>query len=249
VAFPEPVGQQRRWKARAIFALAASIALLAGGVIWLFPRTNDEPTLTLVSVAAATIERGTETFAAWYKIRLEPGDLLRVTGTNTRATISYAPESTRVELRSGTELKLASRSRGKRFELRAGAFEATVARQRPFQPLLISTPQAEARVLGTKFSLTTATNATRLDVAEGRVRLTRTSDGARVDVAKDHYAIAAAKAELAALPQTGTILREYWMNIAGGNEAPLLNLTKDRRFPDHPDERELLTRLEVSPNS
>ena len=72
-----------------------------------------------------------------------------------------------------------------------GKLEATVARQRPFKPLLVRTPNAEARVLGTKFTLTTTTNRTRLDVSEGSVRLTRASDGAAVKVGAGQYAVVA----------------------------------------------------------
>jgi hypothetical protein len=85
-------------------------------------------------------------------------------------------------------------------------------------------------------------------VTEGRVRLTRASDNASVKVGAGYYAIAATNAVLSSLPQTGTILREYWTNVPGGENDHFLNLTKDSRYPDHPDGREPLTRLEVSPN-
>ena len=75
-----------------------------------------------------------------------------------------------------------SLSRGKRFALRAGKIEASVARQRPFRPMVIVTPQAEARVLGTHFTLAADTNATTLEVTEGKVKFTRASDGKAVKV-------------------------------------------------------------------
>src|SRR4030095_1176466 len=109
-----------------------------------------------------------------------------------------------------TELRILRWAKGKRFDLREGKIEAIVARQRPLRAMLLSTPQAEARVLGTKFTLTVTTNATRLDVTECKVRLASASDGTRVDVPANHYAIAATNVKLAALPKTGSILCEYW---------------------------------------
>ena len=62
----------------------------------------------------------------------------------------------------GTELKVTDLSHGKRFALGLGKLEASVARQRPFRPLVVTTAQAEARVLGTRFTLAATTNATRV---------------------------------------------------------------------------------------
>src|SRR5439155_23484774 len=134
----------------------------------------------------------------------------------------YELEKTRVELQAATELTLSDWAKGKRFDLRRGKLTASIARQRPLRPLLIRTPQAEALVLGTKFTLATRNNVTRLDVAEGEVRLTRASDRARVDVPKDHYAKAATNIVLSSLQQNGTILREIWTGIPGGGVNDLL---------------------------
>src|SRR5207247_6245876 len=108
-------------------------------------------------------------------------------GTNASATITFGREKTRLELRADTELILTSFSDAKHFALRSGRLEASIARQRPFKPMLLRTPQAEVRVLGTKFTLTTTNNATRLDVSEGEVRLTHASNHTSVDVPAGHY--------------------------------------------------------------
>src|SRR5438876_453377 len=83
-----------------------------------------------------------------------------------------------------------------------GQFEASVARQRPFRPLVVTTAQAEARVLGTRFTLAATTNATRLEVADGKVRLKRLSDGEAVRVGAGNYTVAAPGYELAPQPLT-----------------------------------------------
>jgi len=194
-------------------AFAAGVALVVGLGVWYFSPTVGQPVLADVQGFGLSLERAGQALPATPGTRLQPGDVLRTPGNGT-AAISFLPEKTRIVLNPGSEFKLASNSRGKRFALHFGKLESSVARQRPFQPMVITTPQAEATVVGTAFTLSTTTNSTRLDVAEGKVRFTRLSDGAAVKVPADHYAIAANVTELAALPQTGGILREWWTNVS-----------------------------------
>jgi hypothetical protein len=108
-------------------------------------------------------------------LALRPG--ARVAGT---AAIAFPGEATRLETGPEAEVVIGERGGGKRIELRRGGFVAHVAPQRI--PMEIVTPHALARVLGTTFTLSTGA-VTRLDVTEGRVRLTRLSDGKSVEVA------------------------------------------------------------------
>jgi hypothetical protein len=174
---------------------------------------------------------------------LQLGDVLHL-GTNASATIAFGAETTRLELAAGAELNVTSFAYGKRFGLQAGRIEASVAHQRPFKSMVITTPQAEVRVLGTRFSLNVTSNATRLEVAEGKVRFTRTMDRQAVRVAAGNYAVVAANYELAALPFTGSILREFWSGVSGRS---LLEFQRDPRFPGRPDRWDLATRFELAP--
>lgn len=112
-------------------------------------------------------------------VALRAGDVVRGA-----ATIAFTGEATRLETKEDAELVLDERDGGKRIELRKGALSASVAPQR--QPLVIVTPQAEVRVLGTKFTLSTGA-FTRLAVTEGRVRLTRRSDGTSIEVGAGRF--------------------------------------------------------------
>lgn len=206
-----------------------------------------EPVLSKVEGSGLILERKGESTPAREGLRLYAGDSLR-TPDSVAATISFSPEQTQVRVEPGTDLRIANLGYGKRFDLTLGKIQASVAHQRPFRPMIVRTPHAEARVVGTKFSLTVSTNATRLDVTEGKVRLTQASDRAHVDVAKDQYAIATTNAELTALPQTGSILYESWTNIPGNTINHSLQLRKDSRYPDHPDNRQLLQKFEASPD-
>src|SRR2546429_8003302 len=183
-----------------------------------------KPVLLVGPGSAVTLERDGAELPAFAGLRLRANDLLILTGTNT-VGVTFAPEKTRFDLQPGATLKLLDWTKGKRFDLQKGKLEASVARQRPFKPMLVRTPEAEARVLGTRFTLTTATNRTRVDVAEGRVRLTRRNDDAAVKVSAGFYAIAAGGIELNALPQTGAISREIWTGIPRDDK---------RDFVEHP---------------
>jgi ferric-dicitrate binding protein FerR (iron transport regulator) len=235
ISFPSPRIPKNL---QAPLAMAASIVFLASLFLWLFPRTNNDPALLLTAGTQLTILRGgpngTEIMPT-NKMKLHAGDFLRLTGSNS-VTLNYAPESTQIKIQPGAELQLL-RTPAKNLALNIGKLEATVARQRPFHPMLVRTPQGEARVLGTKLTLTATTNSTRLDVLEGKVRLTRSSDTAHVEVPAGHYAIAASATELNALPETGSILREIWTGVPGDS---INDVLYNPAYPDGPSSRDFL---------
>jgi hypothetical protein len=89
---------------------------------------------------------------------------------------------------------------GKHFVLHQGRVKATVASQLPGEPLVVATPEAEASVRGTEFSLSTEWNATWLKVAKGVVDLHDKSTGNFEPVKAGQYAVAAQSVELKARP-------------------------------------------------
>ena len=92
--------------------------------------------------------------------------------------------------------EIAKGPRGTRVLFNAGTLVADVSKQPAEQPLVFATPHGEARVLGTVLRLVVDFALTRLEVKEGKVRLTR--DGKSVDVAAGQYAVAGKDAPLAA---------------------------------------------------
>ena len=237
----------REWIARWRYALhwtlaATAVVVMALAGIWFFGPTTGEPVVGEATAGGVILEHAGQTLLAPVGARLQAADALR-TGTNAVAIIAFGAEHTRLELRELSEFKLTSLSRGKRFELKAGKIEASVARQRPFRPMILTTPQAEARVVGTKFSLWTTTNFTRLEVTEGRVSFSRASDGLAVKVPAGNYAVAASNYGLAAQPLTGSILREYWTNIFGTGNLGVLMRSPD--YPNHPSGRSYLKTFEA----
>src|SRR5204862_8004218 len=83
----------------------------------------------------------------------------------------------------------ASAGRGKEAFLARGHLAAQVTTQPAGRPMLITTPHAEAAVVGTRFALTVEARATRLDVEQGAVELGRLSGGTPVVVRAAEHAL------------------------------------------------------------
>lgn len=179
------------------------------------PREPSVPGPETVAAAAAlgyvegdvTLVAGEAKTAARSGHPILPGQGL-LAGQAGSAVLVY-PDGTRLTLGPGTEVReVADRAAGKpgagkRIFLARGSLAADVAKQPFDQPMLIATPAAEAKVLGTMFRIAVDPlrgGSTRLDVDEGRVQLRRLSDQRSVVVPGGQFAVAAAGAEPTARP-------------------------------------------------
>lgn len=227
--------------------LTVVVGFLCCAWFFYFGITTGEPRLALAANSVVEVLRNGALTPVGAGFVLRAGDVLHVAGTNS-VTINFAPEQTAITNWPGAEMKLLRVAGAKRFALNAGRIGAAVARQRTFRPLVIVTPEAEARVLGTRLTLMTETNATQLEVIQGEVKFTRVSDGKAVRVRAGNHALAAANSPLAALPTTGRILREYWTNLANGSlvtAGSTLNWKRSLVVP--PDGHDYLPRFESAP--
>jgi ferric-dicitrate binding protein FerR (iron transport regulator) len=143
----------------------AAAALLATVLAVTLLRGNGAPPLAMVESTGTA---------------LHSGELVRGA-----ARIAFPGETTRIDMKPDAELSLEDQGPGKHVRLHRGSLVADVAPQRI--PMVIVTPQAEARVLGTRFTLSSGA-VTRLEVTEGRVRLTRLSDGKVFEVGAGCFA-------------------------------------------------------------
>jgi hypothetical protein len=114
-------------------------------------------------------------------------------------------DGTRLEADAGSRLVLEAGpltpdGAAKRVALWMGLLSAFVARQPAGRPMVFATPHAEAQVLGTRLALAAGAADTRLEVTEGRVRLTRAADRASVEVAEGRFAVASPGVPLASQP-------------------------------------------------
>lgn len=123
-------------------------------------------------------------------MELRAGDRLDATAVG--VTLRFADEATVITVATGTRLALGESPGRREVRLEAGSLDAVVAKQPAGRALVFLTDQAEARVIGTRLSLSTGAAGTRLAVSEGRVRLQSRADGASLEVAAGGAAVASA---------------------------------------------------------
>jgi ferric-dicitrate binding protein FerR (iron transport regulator) len=190
--------------------VAAGLALLLGmGIFGSWLAGKPERILATISTSGkVVIQRGMEFLEPAKVVDLQAGDLIK-TAVGGNATLSYPEESTTLELKEDSELKLMTGKKGKRLELIRGKVEARVAKQPIDRPMVLDTPQAEATVVGTRFVLDARRTSTWLEMAEGAVDLaripeagTRGNGGQKIKVVAGQYAVVARGLELLARPIT-----------------------------------------------
>jgi hypothetical protein len=105
-----------------------------------------------------------------------------------------------MELGAETTLeRIEERPAGKRVQVGRGAILVEAAHQPQGRAITLVTPHGEARIVGTVLHLNVDPAATRLEVMEGKVELTRAGAGT-IDVYSGFVAVAAPGVELAARP-------------------------------------------------
>ncbi len=134
------------------------------------------------------------------------GQGLETVGAQSQATVVFR-DGTRLEVGPATGLgEVAEGSgRGKRITVARGRIAAQVNRQPADRPLVIATPQAEVKVLGTRLTVGVGPGSTRVEVSEGRVRVTRQPDGASIELTAGLHAVASPGVPLAARPRERVI--------------------------------------------
>jgi hypothetical protein len=171
-----------RARRRSIWTLlAAAAALIAIGLgLSLFFREG--PIGEVVRVKGAVLPGAGKVYS---------GGSLETPGPGSGATIRFT-DGTTLDLNGGTKL---SRIEKGRLALEAGTLTVETK-----HPIVVRTPQAEAKVMGTLFKLSVAKDATRLEVRKGEVRITKLEDGATKTVGADHFAVASRNVPFEVLP-------------------------------------------------
>jgi hypothetical protein len=190
-------------EAREAFARALRQDVLLGEVLseaGAPARASIRRPLLLAAAACVLVGLGVALWGPRPGAKLEEalGDV-RFDGTSLETP---AGGSARLHLPDGTRLHAGSETRltlGKtRIDVHQGTLAADVAPQAA--SLVFATPQAEARVLGTRLVLAVEPNETVCKVDEGHVRLVSRTTEQAVDVKGGHYAIATPQGELKAEP-------------------------------------------------
>jgi len=182
--------------------IAALLALVIGAAVVLRPkRPQAEEIATLIAVdgpVARVVSGVEEPLSA--PMKLNAGDTVQTKGSSTLEFL-YA-DGTRVGLTPSTAVTLQEKSAlasGKTVRIASGSVLAKVAPQAAGAPMRLFSPHAEAQVLGTELLLDVRRGSTRLDVTEGKVRITALESQKSIDVNAGKYAVASAGVPLAAM--------------------------------------------------
>lgn len=181
---------QSKTLAKPLWALALSIAVALLVAIGLLIRFNEDSGIATITGVAGSVE--------WISTSgRHPGDLAvgkRLTGgfIESRSTDSWV----KFQFDDGSEITLTGRSSAmvsqgarKEISLRDGRLRATVHPQPTGQAMLVRTPTAELKVLGTQFNVESRALATTLAVHEGEVSVRRLTGGREVAVPARHRAV------------------------------------------------------------
>ena len=180
----------------------------AGGTFAVEEKAPEKYAVILTTGPGVEVIRNGSILPAGVETRLRSGDRIRTLSQGS-AKIGFPGEETTMELAGNTEFILAPFEPGKKFDLRAGNLEASVAKQPEGNPMIVGTPQAQIQVLGTRFALRVGPvsgegentiQSTRLTVHEGHVRLTRLEDQETVEVPQACHAEAGAGIDLIVRP-------------------------------------------------
>lgn len=170
------------------------------------PEPRVEPSSPTLLVAAQVEQVvGHARAAGGEEARLKAGqDVLSGQGVEVAPKDSWVvlrcADGTRLELGPGTRVREFRDDAGKRVVLERGFLTADVPKQPAARPMVVVTPHGEAQVLGTRFVVWTLPDSTRLEVRDGRVRVTRNEDAAADDVGADQRVVLAKGVPLAPKP-------------------------------------------------
>lgn len=131
---------------------------------------------------------------------LAPGASVETMSAGSWVGLGFS-DGTRVDVDGNSRLDNVSdpHARGRKLHLRRGMLEAVVARVKPDVPLILTTPEAEAIVLGTELRLSTREGQTRLEVQEGTVQVRRLHDDARVTLTGGQFVLVSLEGDLQVL--------------------------------------------------
>lgn len=163
------------------------------------------------------------------------GDVLRTADRKSAAALVY-PDGTRVFLGPETSVRVAGGA-AKELVLDRGRLRADVAAQPEGRPMTFRTPHGTAEVLGTVLLLSAGADSSRLTVEKGRVRLTRTGDGASALVTAGRTAVAGPGAPPEATParHTRDLMAFYDFREGAGR------LIRDEAYADLPLDLQIRT--------
>lgn len=180
--------RRHRLGERVLIVSGLAIALVVGWFGW---SQSPEGTVAALENVSGIVEvihsNGTSEAVAGGRT-VGVNQQLNLKGPRSTASLVY-PDGSRLILAGLSRIQLEGKH-GKRIRISQGQVGAMVAKQSSAESMQFLTPTAMLEVMGTQFSLETSADATDVSVIEGRVKLTRTSDGQSVELLAGSRAIA-----------------------------------------------------------
>ncbi|MBA4388252.1 MAG: hypothetical protein C0404_09740 [Verrucomicrobia bacterium] len=190
----QPAARRRNAWAPVLLS-AAALAVVAVGV-WLFalPRKSAVPPVQVAVLQVKDLSGDVTLMRAGKSASIQPGvsmlagDIVRTPKAGF-VVLDYDVEKTSLRLGGESELLVASSAAGKSFNLRSGRLDGDVSKQPEGQPMVIATPHATATVVGTRFTVLSFADYSRLDVESGRMRFTGRDQADSIVVQQGEYAV------------------------------------------------------------
>lgn len=212
--------RRRSWQTYALTGLAAALVALLASVL-LFRPTGGESIATVTGRAGALLWTGDGGEVVHH---LDPGDRISGGTLETLASDSWAeiefPDGSTMNVSGQSAITISVQDGQKVMRLREGTLSVDAAKQPVGAPMLLTTPSAEARVLGTQFNVSADDLTTRVIVNEGLVEVERLTDGSVERVPENHLIVAelVGETDFKAVPRPGFV--EKWKS----------DLPHDRRY-------------------
>ncbi len=177
---------KRSFRPRALALVA--LAVVAAVVTAAFSRSGPAPVRAQIAKldGRAWVIAGEQRRAAKSGAEIREGERL-VLDFEARAEVRWVGEAAKLELQEMSEIRWSS---GRVCELKKGGLDADVVSRAGKAPLIFRTPEATARITGTRFSLHSSGQATQLQVREGQVRLEDKAERGNAEVGAGQFAAA-----------------------------------------------------------
>ncbi len=185
------------WSGAALFTAACAAALLIAFQLRPpQPSTSlDLPKIVELEGNAYLINRKSQAKPLKIGKDIPSGQTIRTGDVDSSVVIQFA-DSTKLQLNSNSIVRINhSKSGRKRLFLSRGVMVVDVAPQKEKQPMIITTPHATVRVLGTRLISAASDMGTRVELEEGEVEFTRRADGRSVRIKQGSFAEATSRIE------------------------------------------------------
>lgn len=208
-ASPAPKAGWRR--VTGTIARWAAVLTVLGSVAWMALDSRDPEILTVMDVDGPVIwtnQQQAEARPITVGERLPSGTV--ETQSDFASVILQLTDGSTLRIAGYAVAQLSEDTDGPLVRLRGGTLDADIAPQQDRRHLRVRTSTAEARVLGTKFSVSAQLEASQLEVSEGKVAFERLADGESISVGAGQFARATLDHGVPFVAQTQPTVPTNW---------------------------------------